>query len=64
MEKPKPEVTFTGENGNVFNLLAIARKALEREGLNNEAKEMFERVFKSKSYNDALAIMGEYVEVT
>jgi len=35
---------------------------LKKAGLNEEAKEMTERIFKSESYDKALQIIMEYVD--
>lgn len=59
----KPTVTFTGENGNIFNLLGIASRALKKVSQRDKATEMRSRVTKSKSYDEALLIIMEYVEV-
>lgn len=61
MEKPK--VRLIGENGNIFNLLGIASKGLKKEGQYEQAKEMSEKVFGCGSYDEALQIIMEYVEV-
>ena len=53
-----------GENGNIFNLVGIAAKTLRRNGLSAEASEMTEKVFGSGSYEEALGIIGEYVNIT
>ena len=59
----KPKCKLIGENGNIFNLIAIASRALKKEGYINEADEMAERIYKSKSYLVALAIISEYVDI-
>jgi len=59
----KPTVELIGQDGNIFNLIGIATRALRRERLNKEAQELQSRVFASKSYDNALAIIMEYVEV-
>jgi len=59
----KPECNLIGQDGNIFNLIGIARKALKRAGLDDQAKEMQERCFKAESYDEALRIIMEYVEV-
>jgi hypothetical protein len=61
-ERAKPEAALIGADGNVFNLLGIASNALKRAGLREEAAEMRSRVMDSGSYENALAIMTEYVE--
>lgn len=62
-EKIKPTATITGEDGNIFNLLAICNKALKKAGQNAQAKEMSSRVFASGGYDKALEIMGGYCEL-
>jgi hypothetical protein len=59
----KPKCKLVGEDGNVFNLIAIASKTLKRANLGEQAKEMRERVFKSGSYGVALNIIAEYVDI-
>lgn len=59
----KPTVTFTGEDGNIYNLLGIASRALKKVSQRDKATEMRSRVTKSKSYDEALLIIMEYVEV-
>lgn len=56
-------VKLIGEDGNVFNIIGIVSKALRREGLGEMAKEYAEKVMKSGSYDEALQITMEYVEV-
>ncbi len=53
-----------GENGNIYNLVEIAAKTLKRNGMSTEATEMMEKVFGSGSYEEALDIIGEYVNIT
>jgi hypothetical protein len=59
----KPSVQLTGEDGNIFNLVGIARRALKRNGLQEKAEEMANRVFQSDSYESALRIISEYCDV-
>ena len=58
----KPKAGLIGADGNIFNIMGIASRALKREGQNEQSKEMIERVFNSKSYDDALSIIMEYVK--
>lgn len=60
----KPDCPLIGENGNIFNLVGIAARTLKRNGLYEQASEMSEKVFKSDSYEEALSIIGEYVNIT
>ena len=63
-QKKKPDCPLIGQDGNIFNLVGIASRTLKRNGMAGEAKEMTGRVFSSKNYDDALSIIGEYVNIT
>ena len=63
-EKIKPKCALIGEDGNIFNLMGIASRTLKRNNMSQEAKEMCDRITSSKSYDEALCIIGEYVEIT
>lgn len=60
----KPDCPLIVENGNIYNLVGIASRTLKRNGLSDEASEMAEKVFGSGSYEEALGIIGEYVNIT
>ena len=60
----KPKCPLIGQDGNIFNLMGIASKTLKRNGMYDEAKEMCSRVTSSGSYDEALSIIDEYVEIT
>lgn len=60
----KPKCKLSGQDGNIFNLVGVAKRALEKANMNEQAKEMTDRIFKSKSYNEALCIIMKYVEVS
>lgn len=57
----KPKCKLSGQDGNIFNLVGVAKRALEKANMNEQAKEMTDRIFKSKSYNEALCIIMKYV---
>ena len=59
----KPKCKLIGEDGNVFNLIGKASACLKKHGMAKEAKEMAEKCFKSESYNQALCIIGDYVDI-
>jgi len=59
----KPKVKLVGEDGNVFNLIAICSRALGKVGQGEKSKEMRKRVFECGSYDEALTIMMEYCEI-
>lgn len=57
----KPKCKLIGENGNIFNLMALARKAMDDKV---QAKEMCDKIMKEvKDYEEALMIIAQYVEV-
>lgn len=60
----KPDCALIGENGNIFNLAGIAAGTLREHGMKGQAEEMKERVCSSHSYEEALCIIGEYVNIT
>ena len=59
----KPKCKLVGADGNIFNLIGIARKALREAGQRNKLDEMTNRVYEAKSYDEALKTIMEYVEV-
>ena len=61
-EKEKPMCPIIGANGNVYNILGIASRTLKDNDMADEAQEMYSRVTSSGSYEEALAIIMEYVE--
>ena len=63
-EKHKPKCALIGEDGNIFNLMGIASRTLKRNGMQEEAQEMCDKITNSESYDQALAIISDYVEVT
>ncbi|WP_088076876.1 hypothetical protein [Litchfieldia alkalitelluris] len=62
-EHGKPICKLVGEDGNIFWILGRVNRALKENGKADEAKEVSERVLASGSYDEALQIMMEYVEV-
>lgn len=63
-ENVKPNCPLIGADGNVFNLIAIARRTLKQHDMLEQSHEMTERVYAAGSYHDALNIIGEYVNIT
>jgi hypothetical protein len=57
----KPDAPLIGADGNIFNLMGIASRALKVAGMREQAEEMCRRITASGSYGDALNIIGEYV---
>lgn len=64
VEKQKPDCELIGQDGNIFNLMGIASRTLRRNGMAEEATEMCARIRESGSYDAALCIIGEYVNIT
>lgn len=59
----KPVVELSGENGNIFNLIGVVRRALEQAGKKEEAEEMVKRAHNSSSYEEVLQLFWEYVDI-
>jgi hypothetical protein len=59
----KPPCELLGEDSNIFNLLNIATRTLERHQMREKAKEMEQQVYQCHSYSEALAIIMDYVEI-
>lgn len=60
----KPKCRLIGENGNIFNLMGIVSKTLKEAGEPEKADEMIQRITnEAKSYDEALAMLMEYVDV-
>ena len=61
---PDVVVKLTGEDGNVFNLMAIVRRALRKDmHLQEELDEFIAEVQSSDSYDAALRVMMRWVTV-
>lgn len=61
-EFKKVSAPIIGADGNVFNLIRICVKSLKENGFKEEAEEMKKRINLSKSYDEALSIMCEYID--
>ena len=62
--KQKPDCPLIGQDGNIFNLMGIASRTLREHGMQDQAAEMRQRITESGSYDEALGIIGEYVNIT
>ena len=60
----KPDCKLIGEDGNIYNLMGIAARTLRQNGMKDEASRMIERITASGSYDEALCIIGDYVNIT
>ncbi|SDX94359.1 hypothetical protein [Thermoactinomyces sp. DSM 45892] len=63
MNTDKPTVRLLGQDGNIYNLMVIARRALREANMDEQVVSMIEEVENSDSYNQALSIIGKYVEI-
>ena len=59
----KPVCKLIGADNNIFNLIVLATHSLSRAGMRDKVKPMSERCFNAQSYDEALSIIMEYVEV-
>lgn len=61
----KPTCDLIGQDGNIFNLVGIASRTLRENDLPEQAEEMKKRIMggEARSYDEALRIIMEYVEV-
>lgn len=59
----KPKCNLIGQDGNIFNLIGLAAKALRKAGMPDKASELTSRVMSASSYSEALSIIDEYVEI-
>ena len=49
---------------NIFHLMGKASETLRKNGMQEQADEMRNRIFQCKSYHSALSIIGDYVNIT
>ena len=62
-KQEKPDCPLIGADGNIFNLMGLASRTLRLNGMDEQAKEMCERIRGSGDYYAALNIIGEYVNI-
>lgn len=64
-QKPvKPDCPLIGRDSNIFNLMGIAGQTLREHDMEEQAKEMLQRIIQCQSYDSALSIIGDYVNIT
>jgi hypothetical protein len=59
----KPVCKLIGTDGNVFSLVGKASAVLRKAGQQQQVKELREKIFACGSYNQALQILMEYVDI-
>lgn len=57
------KVQLSNKDGNIFAIIGRASQALRIAGFKDEAKEMSSKAMKTHSYQDALDVIADYVEV-
>ena len=62
--RQKPDCPLIGQDGNIFNLMGIASRTLRENGMAEEAKQMQREIIQCKSYDAALNVIGQYVNIT
>ena len=60
----KPNCPPFEKDGDIITLTIIASRALRNCGMEEEAIEMYERIRTAGSYDKALEVVGEYVNIT
>ena len=60
----KPDCPLIGEDSNIFNLMAIASNTLKEHGMQEQASQMRQRIEQCHSYDSALSIISDYVNIT
>ena len=63
-EHVKPDCPLIGTDGNIFHLIGRASETLRKNGMQEQAEEMRNRIFQCQSYDSALSIIGDYVNIT
>lgn len=63
MEDEKPILVLTGEDGNAFNILALARKAARQADWEAEKIDAYLDEAMSGTYDDLLLITMRYFNV-
>lgn len=62
---PNVKVQLTGEDGNIFNLIGIVRRHLRDNRVSAEViKQFVDEVTASGSYDEALAVIMSWVDVS
>lgn len=59
----KPKLQLSGEDGNIFVIAGRAARALTKIGQKDKAEELKQKVMNADSYDHALQIVMDYVDV-
>ena len=63
MKKPTVRFCSRGESGNIFYILGLVRREMQKQRRITEYNDLRDRVSASGSYAEALAIIREYVDL-
>lgn len=59
----KPKCKLIGEDGNVFAIIGKVSKVLRQNDMTKEAIDFRAKAMNSKSYDEVLIFVNEYVDV-
>ena len=62
-ERIKPDCPLIVTDGNIFHLIGKASETLRKNGMQEQAEEMRNRIFQCQSYDSALSIIGDYANI-
>lgn len=60
----KPDCPLIGSDSNIFNIMGMASRTLKEHGMQEQAREMRQRIEQCHSYDFALSIISDYVNIT
>ena len=63
MDRPTIYFDRSGPSGNIYAILAAVSQALRRQRRYTEFNNLRDRVFEAQSYEEALQIIGETVDL-
>ena len=63
MEKPTIIYDSRGETGNIYYLIGQLQQIMRKQRRYTDFNDLRDRIFESGSYEEALAIIGEEVEL-
>ena len=58
----KPECKLVGTDGNVFSIIGKVSACLKKAGQADKAKEFQQKAMSSKSYDEVLMLLHDYVD--
>jgi hypothetical protein len=59
----KPTCKLMGEDSNVFNIIGLVKRCLQKNGMADKAVEFQTKAFAAQSYDEVLQLAMKYVEV-